>query len=117
MGPKYAPLKLNVKQHTKGGLPNALSNDAWDIPIRCRGIQIVSLYWWPIVQDTGEPITHDKPSALTCPGAHIYLGRTSTYLLFKWLGSNSQYLGRQSSALPQGRIVDEKMIKTLMKLC
>ena len=38
-----------------------------DIPIRCRGIQIVNFNYWPTVQDTGAPPTHDKPGSLTYP--------------------------------------------------
>jgi len=37
------------------------------LPIWRRGIQIVSFYKWPIMQDTGAPTTHmyDKPNFLT----------------------------------------------------
>jgi len=37
------------------------------LPIRRRGIHVVSLYLWPKLQDTGVSNTHDKPSCLTYP--------------------------------------------------
>jgi len=40
------------------------THSAW--PIRRRGIQKISFYEWPIVQDTGAPTTHDKPGSLRC---------------------------------------------------
>jgi len=47
------------------------------LPIRCRGIRIVSFYWWPIVQDTGAPTTHDKRAQ--CKAlihGHIFSGKS-----------------------------------------
>ena len=35
--------------------------------IRGRGIQIVSFYRWPIMEDNGAPTRHDNPVSLGCP--------------------------------------------------
>ena len=50
-----------------GGYCFCLATHSDALPIRRRGIQIVSFYKWPIVQDTGAPTTLDKPGSLTCP--------------------------------------------------
>jgi len=73
------------------------------------GKEIVSFFYWPIVQDTGAPITHDKPGSLTYPiygtdtREHCYENNqylSSFSIFIDVRGSNSQSLGRQASVSP-----------------